>query len=372
VSLSRQLGQFFTTNASYILHGFEKYIADKSVADPFAGNADLIRWAGGYNPKSIVGYDIDSRYIDNKTVFKNDSLKNPKAYDFVLTNPPYLYINKMNADKRGVFANSKHTDLYHVALQQIMTANEGIVIVPVNFLSADNAKYIRDIFFEKFTIKQINYFTEAVFHDTTYNVIAFYFCEKEQGVDAVKIPMYIFPEGIKREIFLEKKYHWQIGGEFLNTIKKQGNTLGVRRLVEADLSAGNTPITLANNHLKDIRSYNLGDNIAKKIRENIILLKAIDTGTDGGRICLEDVRKYNIDGLVSIPTSRNQVFLIFENPVSIAVQQKLIELFNQEISTAREKYFSLFMTNYRDKNRKRISFRFAYKLLNYLYENHIQ
>ena len=105
-----QLGQFFTTNADVVLRGFEPFVAGKAVTDPFAGNGDLLRWAKQNGAKSVKGYDIDPACIDNKTVFENDSLLRPKRYDFIVTNPPYLYQNKM-ADK-ALLAKSKHTDLY--------------------------------------------------------------------------------------------------------------------------------------------------------------------------------------------------------------------------------------------------------------------
>ncbi len=41
----KQLGQFFTTNSDYILQRFEKFVKDKNVVDPFAGNQDLINWS---------------------------------------------------------------------------------------------------------------------------------------------------------------------------------------------------------------------------------------------------------------------------------------------------------------------------------------
>jgi len=416
----KQLGQFFTTNSDYILQGFEKYIGGKNITDPFAGNQDLLNWAEKYNPKSIKGYDIDEKYIDSKTVFKNDSLSYPLEYEFVLTNPPYLYVNKMETEQKTVFANTKavsrnnliicllfihlcntkevlkyikysqilwnylnkkilcicttyfltlpkHTDLYQISLEKIMNCKEGIAIVPVNFLSANNAKYIREIFLSKFEIKEINFFTEQVFPDTTYTVIAFYFVLKQGDTDSMAIPIKIFPDEVTKHITIEKKYNWQIGGEFLSKINNQKNVLGIKRLVENDLQEGSEEIKLAHNHLKNIQTYKLDTNTTNKIRQNIILLKAIDTGSKGGEICLEDIRKYDIEGLISIPTSRNQIFLLFENQITIKEQEELIYLFNKTINEAREKYFSLFMTNYRDKNRKRISFNFAYKLINYLY-----
>ncbi len=49
----RNLGQFFTTNSDYILQGFGKFIKNKEVADPFAGNQDLLNWAKKTNAKKL-------------------------------------------------------------------------------------------------------------------------------------------------------------------------------------------------------------------------------------------------------------------------------------------------------------------------------
>jgi len=78
VEKQRQLGQFFTKNSDYILQGMKKYICNKNVIDPFAGNQDLIKWAKENKVKIIKGHDIDKNYIDDKKVFYNDSLNNPK------------------------------------------------------------------------------------------------------------------------------------------------------------------------------------------------------------------------------------------------------------------------------------------------------
>lgn len=74
----KQLGQFFTTNSDYILDELQDYIKDKKVTDPFAGSQDLILWAKKHKAGSISGFDVDKKYIDNKKVFENDSLNNPK------------------------------------------------------------------------------------------------------------------------------------------------------------------------------------------------------------------------------------------------------------------------------------------------------
>ena len=59
--------------------------------------------------------------------------------------------------------------------------------------------------------------------------------------------------------------------------------------------------------------------------------------------------------------------LIFKKEVSIDEQIELMKKFNNELSVNREKYLSFFLTNFRDNNRKRISFDLAYKFLNLIY-----
>jgi len=66
--MKKQFGQFFTTNSDYILQGFEKFVKNKEIIDPFAGNQDLIKWAKKNNCKKITGFDCDKKYVDNKKV----------------------------------------------------------------------------------------------------------------------------------------------------------------------------------------------------------------------------------------------------------------------------------------------------------------
>ena len=360
----QKFGQFFTTNANYILNGFESFVYNKNIFDPFCGNKDLLKWALSKGAKSIRGYDIDRDYVDNKISFLNDSIKNPLNYDFVLTNPPYLNKNKIDCD---IFKNTQNTDLYQLSLEKIMNSNEGIVIVPVNFLSAKNSKYIRIKFFEKFEIKYCKYFTQQVFNDTTYNVIAFYYSKKLNKSIKQSFVLNIQPFNINKEITIYKEYDWQIGGEFLNIINSQKNILEIKRLLITDINDGSNEIHVAVNHLKDIKKIKVDLKSLHLIKSNIILLKAIDTGSNNGKICLEDIRTYNLDCLLSLLTSRNQIFLIFKNQIKIQEQEQIIKLFNDELNKKREEYFSLFLTNFRDNNRKRISFDFVYKFINYIY-----
>lgn len=364
--VKQQFGQFFTKNTDYILSGLNEFVAGRDVCDPFAGAGDLLDWGTKNGAKSVSGFDIDNSFLNHR-IKHRDSLLCPGKYDFVLTNPPYLYQNKM--DDNSILKNSLHTDLYQLALEKIMDSCAGIVIVPINFLSAENSKYIRRLFLDKFEIVRVNYFTERVFSDTTYNVIAFYYRLKKIPSDKMKIDFNIYPIGKKKEITVYKKYDWQIGGDFLARIKRYDNKLNITRLEEDDIHVGNKKILVAFNHLKNVREIFVDENTLHTVKNNIVILKAIDTGTDDGKICLEDIRKYGYDALVSIKSSRNQISLVFPPFVSIKEQEHLIKLFNNELNEKREEYDSLFMTNYRDKGRKRISFNFAYDFINYLYFN---
>lgn len=371
----KDLGQFFTKKSDYIFQGLEKYIKGKNVFDPFAGEGDLLTWAKQNGAKTVKGVDVDKRYTQKHDIFYGDSIKNQLKYQFVLTNPPYLNVNKASEEiKERYFTNSQFEDLYQLALCSIMDSEEGIVIVPINFLSAENSKKIRNIFFNKFEITEMNYFTCQVFPDTTYNVIAFYYRKKNNHIDdKFTIKARIYPQEKRMDIELKKDSGWTINGSFLKIIKNQKNELGIYRLTEKDVknNRGGIEVPAAYNHVKNNISITVSKNFRDLIKSNIILLKAIDSGTEGGKICLDNIRKYNVDCLVSKESSRHMIYFVFRNKISIPEQEKIIEIFNSEINKMRERYSSLFLTNYRDNGRKRISFDFAYKFINYIYFNEI-
>ena len=70
--VKKQLGQFLTKNSSYILQNLEKYVKNKDVVDPFAGEGDLLDWAEEQGAFSVKGFDIDKRFIDDNKIFYND------------------------------------------------------------------------------------------------------------------------------------------------------------------------------------------------------------------------------------------------------------------------------------------------------------
>jgi len=368
--MKRQFGQFFTTNSDYILQGFEGFVKNKEVTDPFAGNQDLIKWVRKNGCQKAVGFDCDKKYVDDKNVLNNDSINSPQKYKFVCTNPPYLHKNKADQKTKERFFFGTHSsfeDLYQVSIFSILNCEEGILIVPLNFLCAENSQKIRNLFFDKFEVAKLNIFSERVFEDTTYNVISFYFIRKKENLEKNRIPATIFPEKKKIDFTIERRYNWQFGGDFINRIKNTENHLGIFRLTEDYLRSGEYEVELAFQNIKDKKPLRISKDIKKLIEKNVLFLRAIDS-KNGKKIQLEDIRKYGVVGLVGKNTSRNMAHLIFKEEIPINDQIELMELFNEELNRGRSKYLSFFLTNFRDNNRKRISFELAYKLLNYIYD----
>jgi len=257
--------------------------------------------------------------------------------------------------------------LYQVSIYSILDSEEGILIVPLNFLCAENSKKIRNLFFEKFKIVKLNVFSQQVFEDTTYNVISFYYKKKKGFSDKNKISATIFPKKEKINFVIERKFGWQLGGNFINQVKNAKNYLEIFRLTENFLKSGSYEVKMALQNIKEIKNYNIHENVKNILKNNILFLRAIDS-KNGKKIQLEDIRKYNILGLIGKNTSRNMAHIIFGQKIPINEQEKLMQEFNQELNRNRRKYFSFFLTNFRDNGRKRISFDFTYKFLNYLYE----
>lgn len=367
--MKKQLGQFFTTNCDYILQGFEEFVKNKEVTDPFAGNRDLMFWSVRNNCKKAVGFDCDEKYVNGKNVFYHDAINDSQKYKFICTNPPYLHKNKADQKIKNRFFSGIHgyfEDLYQVSIFSILNCEEGILILPLNFLSAENSQKIRTLFFDKFEIVKLNIFSEQVFEDTTYNVIAFYFRKKKDSSGKNKISATLFPQKRAVDFIVERKYDWQLGGEFIHRVKNTKNHLGIFRLTEDYLRSGEYQAEIAFQNIRDKKNLRISEETKKTVDKNILFLRAIDS-KNGRKIQLEDIRKYGVVGLVGKNTSRTMAHLIFQKGIPIREQRELMRRFNERLNQERERYLSFFLTNFRDNNRKRISFDWAYKFLNHLY-----
>lgn len=322
--MKKGLGQFYTTNYSYILQGLKipKYV--KHVIEPFAGTGELLKFFSGIETDC---YDIDPKA---PFIIQRDTLLNPPDYknSFIITNPPYLARNK-SKDKH-LFDKYKTNDLYKCFLKNIITNKclGGILIVPLNFLCESDIK-LRKEFLDVYNIIRLNIFEEQVFNDTSYTVCSFLFEPKDKKR---KITIHIYPKDKKLKTILEPNNNYTIGGSIFN------------------LTSTKYKITRATKLNKD--SVYVTDIIAKCIDD----LKPISLSIESNRYIDETPNS----------SCRTYATLIIEPCIDYQTQKRLVLLFNKFFSKYRENYNSLFLTNYREKKRKRISFELIYSISAYL------
>ena len=365
----RDLGQFFTTNSDYILQGFEELVKGKEIIDPFAGGGDLLHWAAKHGATKTSGLDIDPK-LASKDIRFNDSLSSIPYASFFITNPPYLAKNKMSIEQKQKYL-TEYDDFYLLAIKKIIDANpdEGIIIIPVNFFSAENSNHLRKEFLIKFNITSVNYFKEQVFEDTTYNVVAFHYTKKTISSTSQVIKITSFPDKTSKEYELEEQFDYRIAGKDLQDILNT-KTLNIMRLTEEHMieNKGCRQIKTLFNDKKNVRDYGITPSFREQLKNNALLINCIDTNaSEEGWIKIEDVKTIGYDCLVGKHSSRNIAYIVLPD-ISLRDQKKIIPLFNQHLNALRKKYNSLFLTNFRDNDRKRASFDFCYKLISYCYQ----
>ena len=219
----------------------------------------------------------------------------------------------------------------------------GIIILPLNFLSSIRKSDIelRKNFLQKYTIKIVNIFEERVFDDTSYTVCSIHFMEKTP-TDTDIFDTFIYPSKKKLAIKLAPDNNFTIGGEIYNL--PQNSKYIIQRAT-------------------------------KKTKNNItnILLKCIDDNINSqlGFSIVSDEERF-IDNTPKL-SARSYATLVITNTLdkSFTVEEQviLVQKMNSFIKKNREKYNSLFLTNYRESNtiaRKRISFNLAFKICNYI------
>lgn len=162
----KSLWQFFTKKHSWLKQHIIEFIRSTQtdiVVDPFAGNGDifLALTAEGIDFQKRIWYDIDPLLPWKH----NDSLKKiPKIKNsIIITNPPYL--TRYSAKRKGLlsdtisyyFNETKHSDLYQLAIEKCMQNDFWVMIVPETFINSS---------FPKHRIVSITIIEEPIFSDT--------------------------------------------------------------------------------------------------------------------------------------------------------------------------------------------------------------
>ena len=179
------LGQFFTKEYFWLKPQVVQFIVNSkaSVAyDPFAGGGDMLfAVQNRLNFNIIKGLDID---VAQKWDI-NDSLKFiPHVQDaIIITNPPYLA--KQSASRKKIdfseyFNNSIYDDIYLIALDKILDAQDyAVVIIPESFINSS--------FKRKNRLKSITILEENPFTDTENPVCVACFDNREKSFDEIQI-----------------------------------------------------------------------------------------------------------------------------------------------------------------------------------------
>lgn len=323
----KEYGQFMTTQCDKILFGMSIDI-ESAFIEPFVGNGDLLH----YFDIDAESYDIDPK-IEN--CIERDTIRFPPNYDdkFVITNPPYIASNKTKNDgTREICKKYNTNDLYKCFIIELCNQNPigGIIIIPINFLSSIRKRdiEIRRDFINKFAISRINILADKVFDDTAYSVCAIKFT-RESSEDA-KV---YFSERDSIKIQLNQDNNYTIGG-----------------------------------HIYNLNGRSKVSRITKKDKDDEY------GATNINAFCLDSKNKirleYNpemayIDETPNL-TSRCFATLRIVPEITIDDQIELVEVFNDFMYDARKKYHSMFLTNYREYGRKRISFNMLFALVSYL------
>lgn len=336
----KEYGQFMTTNYQYILQNMNIPKNINKIIEPFCGQGDLLKFIKK-DSYQVECYDIEPK---RPNIIKRDTIKNPPSYidAFLLTNPPYLARNKTK--NKELFDKYSVNDLYKCVIKEILTNTPlgGILIIPLNFWCSIRISDIklRQLFLKVFNVMQLNIFEETVFTDTSYTICAFQFIKKTGPSKG--IPVNIYPSNKLLTIELGKENAFTIGGEIylLKPVKKYK----INR------------ITSKNKTNKAMHFTN-------------ILVKCIDDNKNNQiSLSIVDDKDIYIDNTPR-QTARTYASLLIEPSIDKTKQKILVESFNSYLTTHRNTYHSLFLTNYRESKdiaRKRISFDLVYRIVGYL------
>ena len=340
----KSLGQFYTTNYDYILSSISIPDDITHVIEPFAGNGDLLEFINKKESViTIEHYDIDPQLTET---IQRDTILEPPVYKnkFVITNPPYLARNK--AQDKTLYNKYCVNDLYKCFICEIIKQGclGGILIIPLNFWSSirDADITLRKRFILKFNIIRLNIFEEQVFNDTTTTVCAFQF-EPRDRIPKV-IPIVIYPSEKEIKTKLNKLNNYTIGGAIYN------------------LPIGDEP------------KYKITRLTSKNadLQHSYIKVKCIDDNSNSIislRYMPDDVF---IDNTARL-SARTYATLVIMPYIDDENQKKLCRKFNSFLRKYRNKYHSLFLSNYRESKdiaRKRISFNLVYHIVQHLLEKY--
>lgn len=377
-----------------------------TVVDPFVGDGNLlIDYLSTFSNEEAIkiienekirGYDIDKKAIlsikkrfkdkynisDEKLdiiFMKNNSfVKNPcKKNDFILTNPPYLARNtckrKYPKDYNVHFSRNFFSDYYELSLYRFRKHN-GIWIIPSNFLSSQFMTEIKKTLLSKSMLRKIYLFENPIFKDTNISVMSFYLERKDKDM-SIQNNLPINFVGFNGDTLknIDINNDGVICDEWARLSKMQTSD-SIVGLLREDLKTGEEKILLLNESY-ELENFYINEKNIEKIKNNHLYLRSTDTGSKDGMLgfyTMDELypndERSEAKSLITKKTSRLTVPLFFYEYYSYEDQIKIKNKANQILNDYRDKYNSIFLTNFKNSTRKmqrkRISFKEAYGIIN--------
>ncbi len=303
--------------------------------------------------------------LAKKNIQIRDTLKDYPDFKFLkyppyhITNPPYLYIGYIvkNSERNLKYfsgQNEGYQDLYQIAMMNDLRhgLKNLIYIIPTNFLFGFSvSNKIRKDFLTFYNIKKAIIFEKRVFQFTGTNVCICFFERKNEPSNE---PM-VFKSIKINNTTIEKEYHlspenfYRAGGEFDEFVShyKSSTPLKIKfylTLEEVKKNKGKNPVKLldvnnfSNGYFK-FDTYFVNDKLYKKIKNNPLFVRTLDTGGWEGRVGIYNVKEiFGVDGiLVTKEKYRTHPIQIFISPE--ISKDDLILLKN---------YFNLMLEYFRD------------------------
>ena len=414
-----KLGQYYSSNTD-LLKSYKSDLQknNKIVYDPYVGEGHLIdymlsiftkdiarekilngRFYGTDKDESNIEYCVDyfsKKYeIEKKKLqkyfFVNDSLLSVpsvlKNIDFyVVSNPPYLAKNscKRNGhigDFDLYFANTNdYNDYYEIALN-VFGQYDGIWIIPSNFISSTIMHNLRSAILSKKTISKIHIYEKQMFDDTAIPVLTMKLSEiPDNAVYSAIHPIY-FSQADKT-LAIDISADGGVCAEWLE-ITQTKNTLDVSQgLIEKNIPSGNVETHFIDSTKKYQNRTIFTTAVQKQyLDSNVLYLRAVDTGGADGFIGLYTVDELYpespnaISSMITKVSSRLYTPVFFKD-VDPHTQIEIKKAFNDKLQELRTKYHSVFLTDFKGATengiRKRIGFKQAIALINYIYSENIQ
>ncbi|MFO7795560.1 MAG: N-6 DNA methylase [Promethearchaeati archaeon] len=407
----RKLGVHLTPSDIFIDHIFpyiKDYLYDYVWIDLFCGKGDLIFPILKFIPederisffkhhiflsdtqevmvkdclKKAKEFSIPQKIAENNILCR-DNLKNfpdflkLKQYPlFHITNPPYLYLGyiRKHEEMKPLLQyfegeNMGYQDLYQIALiNDLRNELENLIyLIPTNFLfGASVSNKFRLDFLKYYNVNKVVIFETQIFDSTGTNImIGFFQRKKNPNLNPSKFKgiKYKTNSIIKRDYILLSTYNFRGGfefDEFLETYKTNKSPK-VSYYLKKDIiqsNQGDEKIKVIDTNKFVSGGYEstilyINERLATKVKENILYVKTIDSGTFQGRAGLYEIQKdFNVDGIfVSKNTYRTCPIQIFFNPLlKISDQRILKDYFNFTLEYFRERLDSEFLTTYKYSN----------------------